>query len=227
MISVIIPTYNEAACIEGLIYYLIKNASNPIEVIVSDAGSTDNTLEIAKHAGAIAILSPYKGRAAQMNYGTTIATGNIYYFVHADSFPPKSFVEDIEAVVNNGYDAGRYQTKFISKSLLLKFNAFFTRFNLFVCYGGDQTLFVNSSLFNKLNGFNETKSIMEDYDITQRIQKAGQYKIFSKPALVSARKYETNSWLAVQRANYIAIKMYKNGMDSAAIARSYKEMLRP
>ena len=226
MISVIIPTFNESACIEGLIYYLKKNASNPIEVIVSDAGSTDNTLQIAKHAGAIVLLSPQKGRAAQMNYGTSMAKGNIYYFVHADSFPPKSFVEDIEAAVNNGYDAGRYQTKFLSDSLLLKFNAFFTRFNLFVCNGGDQTLFLNSSFFKQLNGFDETKTIMEDYDITQRIQKAGRYKIFSKTALVSARKYEKNSWPTVQRANYIAIKMYKNGISSQEIAKSYKARLR-
>ena len=227
MISVIIPTCNESACIEGLIHYLKKNtAGNSIEIIVSDAGSTDNSLQLAKNAGATALLSPQKGRAAQMNYGASLATGSVFYFVHADSFPPPGFVKDIEAAVNNGYVAGRYQTKFASNSLLLRFNAFFTRFNLFECYGGDQTLFVTSSFFKKINGFDESKIIMEDYDITQRIQKEGRYKIFSKLALVSARKYEKNNWLAVQRANYIAIKMYKNGISSQEIAKSYKARLR-
>lgn len=227
MISVIIPTCNESACIEGLIHYLKKNAAdNSIEIIVSDAGSTDNTLQLAKHAGATALISPQKGRSAQMNYGTSVATGSVFYFVHADSFPPPGFVKDIETAVKNGYDAGRYQTKFLSNKLLLRFNAFFTRFNLFECYGGDQTLFVTHSFFKKIKGFDESKIIMEDYDITKRIQQAGRYKIFSKHALVSARKYENNSWLTVQRANFTAIKMYKKGFSTREIASAYSAMLR-
>ncbi len=227
MISLIIPAYNEAACISTLIVYLKKNAgSASVEIIVSDGGSTDDTVQLALAAGAHVIISPAKGRAAQMNFGAEQATGNIFYFVHADSFPPPGFVADIEAAVKKGYDAGRYKTKFMSKSQLLKFNAFFTRFDLFFCYGGDQTLFVTRCLFEKLNGFNETKLIMEDYDITERAKTIGRYKIFNRPALVSARKYENNSWFAVQKANYTAIKMYKKGFSSKEIAEAYTHNLK-
>jgi len=44
----------------------------------------------------------------------------------------------------------------------------------------------------------------------------------NKPVLVSARKYDNNGWLSVQKANYKAIKMYKRGMAASLIAQTYK-----
>lgn len=227
MVTIIIPTYNEAGYLGPLISYLRKNAgASQLEIIVSDGGSTDNTLAEAAGAGAILINSPLKGRAAQMNFAAQHAAGAILYFVHADSFPPKSFLKDIQTAIDNGFQAGRYQTRFMSNSLLLRLNAFFTRFDLFACYGGDQTLFVCRSFFEQLGGFDESKVIMEDYDITKRIKdNNGRYKIFRKKALVSARKYDKNNWLAVQKANYKAVKMYQKGISPATIALQYKQML--
>ena len=44
-------------------------------------------------------LNSDKGRAKQMNLGAKSATGNILYFLHADSFPPKHFDQYIVAEV--------------------------------------------------------------------------------------------------------------------------------
>ncbi len=226
MISIIIPTYNEAESISHLINYLRKNAAPSIaEIIVSDAGSADNALQIAQQAGAQAVLSPKKGRAAQMNYGASIATGNILYFIHADTFPPATFANDIEQAVAKGYGLGRYRTKFNSKKTILRVNAFFTRFDWFVCYGGDQTLFITKALFTQTGGFKEDMLIMEDYEIVIRARQKTKYKIFAKAALVSARKYETNSWLTVQLANRKIVKMYKSGASQMDMVKKYKEML--
>ena len=96
-LSVIIPTLNEAENIERLVHRL-KNCgcSDSHEIIVVDAGSTDSTQELARKAGATAVLSPKKGRAPQMNFGAKQAKGDVLYFVHADSLPPEGFCLNIK-----------------------------------------------------------------------------------------------------------------------------------
>ncbi len=226
MISIIIPTYNEEETIADLINYLkTPDTIETVELIVADAGSTDNTLTIARKAGAKAVLSPKKGRAAQMNFGASLAIGDILYFIHADTFPPDTFTSDINKAINKGYQLGRYRTMFNSRKTVLRINAFFTRFDWFICYGGDQTLFITKRLFNQINGFKEDMLIMEDYDIVTRARQFGKYKIFKKAALISARKYETNSWFKVQNANRTIVKMYKNGASQQDMVNKYKEML--
>ncbi len=226
-ISVIIPTYNEAISIAALVSYLTKyGAGNIAEIIISDAGSTDNTLAIAKQSGVLALVSPQKGRAAQLNFGAGKASGNILYFVHADSFPPQNFTSDIIKAVNKGFDFGRYRTRFDSSKFLLKINAWFTRFNWFICYGGDQTLFVTKELFEKSGGFKSDLLIMEEYEFCERLMKMGNYKIFADTTLVSARKYEGRSWIRVQRANRKAVQLYKKGRSQEEIVRTYNKLLR-
>lgn len=225
-ISVIIPTWNEASSIVALIDHLKKSKSTrPDEIIVSDGGSKDATVQLAESAGAKVLISPRKGRSAQMNHGASVATGDILYFVHADTFPPASYTAEINSAVNAGYNAGRYKTRFDSNNALLRLNALFTALDLFVCYGGDQTFFITKDLFSRIGGFREDMSIMEDYDITVRAKANGRYKILPGYALISARKYETNSWFKVQKANYTIVKMYRNGASQSEMVKRYKELL--
>ena len=226
MISLVIPTYNEAENIYRLVTYLKQHAGPLIkEIIVSDAGSTDTTRQLAEDAGAKTVISPQKGRAVQMNYGASVATGDILYFIHADTLPPPSFGSDISKAIVDGFNFGRYWTKFDSDKMILKLNSFFTRFDLFVCYGGDQTLFMTRMLFESVHGFDSTMQIMEDYDIVVRAMAQGRYKILPKNVLVSARKYDTNTWWRVQRANYTIVQMFKKGASQEAMVNRYKEML--
>ena len=112
-ISIIIPTCNEAACIGKLVAYLQKHGGkNVAEIIISDGGSTDETVAIAQQAGVTAFVSPQIGRAAQMNFGVTKATGDILYFIHADCFPPQNFAADFIAAVGSGFSFGRYRSKY-------------------------------------------------------------------------------------------------------------------
>ena len=148
-ISIIIPTYNEEDNIAELIPYLQKHSlRKDTEIIVVDAESCDDTLKNAKTCGVTCIVSDKKGRAAQMNAGVDHSSGDILYFVHADSIPPPSFVEDILAAVEEGYHSGCYRFQFDSDHPLLKVNAFMTRFDRIMCRGGDQTLFITRSLRN-------------------------------------------------------------------------------
>ena len=226
-ISIIIPVYNEAATIGKLISYLIqyKNKS-VIEIIVVDAVSTDDTVTIAKNSGAITVVSPQKSRAAQMNFGASMAKGDILYFVHADTFPANSFAMDITNAVEKGFQLGRYRTKFNSGKWYLKINAWVTRFDWFICMGGDNTLFINRKIFEESGGFNNEMRIMEEYEFCERVRKTGAvYTILPGAALVSARKYDTNSWWKVQMANKKIVSMYKKGASQEAMVNKYKEML--
>ncbi len=225
-ISIIIPVHNEAENIGKLVRYLVQHKKEFVtEIVVVDAASTDNTIEIAKQAGAKTIISPQKGRAAQMNYAASLSTGGILYFVHADTFPPSSFANDITAAVTEGFEVGRFRTKFNSTKWYLKINAWFTRFDWFICMGGDQTLFITRALYQKSGGFRTDMKIMEEFEFVPRVRKLASYKIFKKPALVSARKYDTNSWWQVQMANKKIVSMYKSGADQESMINMYKKML--
>jgi GT2 family glycosyltransferase len=149
----------------------------------------------------------------------------VLYFVHADSFPPSTYLQDIEAAVNEGYSLGRYRTKFDTNKPILKINAFFTRFDFFICMGGDQTLFVKKELFQQCNGFKADMYIMEEYEFCQRARKTGKYKIMKGAALISDRKYQTNSWLQVQLANSKIVSMYKKGATQQQMLHTYKQLL--
>lgn len=228
MISIIIPTYNEEENIGKLVVHLKKaGGEKALEIIVIDGGSNDLTLSNAKQAGVSAYASPQKGRAVQMNFGASLAKGSILYFVHADTLPPKTFAGDIIKAIDEGFDLGRFRTKFDSSSVLLKINAWLTRFDIFECYGGDQTLFIKNDLFRKVNGFNENQIIMEDYDIVERMRKLGKYAIIKKNVLVSARKYQRLSWYKVQKANYKIVKMYKKKASPELMLSTYKKILTP
>lgn len=70
MLSIIIPTYKEAANIGRLVADLRRYAQlSTIEILVVDACSPDGTAAAARAAGATVFEAPKPGRAAQLNYG--------------------------------------------------------------------------------------------------------------------------------------------------------------
>lgn len=225
-LSIIIPTYNEEATIKKLLLHLHKCLKNKTyEIIVSDGGSKDNTLDVAKKLGAVAVVSPVKGRAAQMNYGVKQAKGDVYYFVHADSIPVPTFYEDIQNALEDAFNCGSFRFRFDSPKMLLKINAFFTRFNYLFFRGGDQTIFVTKNLWNTTGAYDASLLIMEDYDFLERIWKQGKFKLIPKATVVSARKYDTNSWVRVQLANLKVVKMYRKGASQKEMIAAYHQYL--
>lgn len=116
-------------------------------------------------------------------------------------------------------------TQFDSPRRILQANGYFTRFNGIMCRGGDQILFIKKEVFNLLNGFIGDYVVIEDYDKIQRIQRKYPFKIIPKDILVSAQKYDTNSWVRVQVANLIAYLQYFLNRSPEKIALLYKKML--
>ena len=226
LVSIIIPTYNEAANIARLVADLRRHdPTGAVEVLVVDAGSPDGTADVAQQAGATVLRSPRPGRAAQMNHGARQARGEVLYFVHADVGIHPDYVATLRAAVAQGHAAGCYRFRFDSAHPLLRINSYGTRFKGIMSRGGDQTLFITRTLFERLGGFNEQFVIMEDFEIIQRIRKIASFHIVPQNVVVSARKYETNGWLRVQLANLTAFALYFLRVPPPRIARTYKALL--
>lgn len=227
-ISIIIPTWNEEANIEQQLQHLNQLASIHLleEILVIDGGSSDETVKLAKAMGASVHIAPQKGRAQQMNYGAQIAKGAILYFVHADVQPPISCLEHIRISIQDQKCIGCFAYHFKSSSKLLKMNAFFTQFDWMANGGGDQTLFVLKERFVELGGFDEQLPIMEDFDFVWRAKKKKYtMHLVKKRALVSARKYEQNSYLKVQLVNAITFLAFRWGVSPRKLAKWYRKQL--
>lgn len=81
-LAVLILTYNEARHIGDCIKSALDAAD---EVVVIDAGSTDDTVALAKAAGARVVHQPMKnGFAAQRNFALTQTTAGWVFYLDAD-----------------------------------------------------------------------------------------------------------------------------------------------
>jgi len=102
-VSIIIPAYNESQNI-GEVVFKIKERYPDYEIIVVNDGSTDDTADIARDAGARVHSHPYNiGNGAAIKSGIRTASGDILVFMDADL---QHNPEDIETMLNYfpGYD---------------------------------------------------------------------------------------------------------------------------
>ncbi len=190
-ISIIIPVLNEEETIASLLQYLKQNSSsvNIAEILVVDGGSVDGTVDIIKSTQALLITST-KGRAKQMNAGAKQATGDILYFLHADSFPPKSFDKFILGEVKNGNKAGCFQMRFDHNHWWLRLASWLTKFSWRACRGGDQSQFITKQLFDEIGGYDESYAIYEDNILINELYKRKQFVVIPHWLTTSARRYE-------------------------------------
>lgn len=123
---------------------------------------------------------------------------------------------------------GNFRYRFDSSSCWLSFNAHFTRYPWLVSQGGDKTFFTSKSVFFSLGGYDEALVIMEEYDFILRAWKSG-YSLITLPdyCLVSARKYQINSYLRVQLVNLVVFTMWRWGlMKPTELKQVYRQWLR-
>ena len=226
-ISIIIPVINEERSLSGLLSYLKEHMDSRYnEIIISDGGSDDNTVEVAKNHGAQVYESPGKGRARQMNFGARKAQGDILYFLHSDTIPPKNFIELITKEIKTNYEAGCFQLKFDIDHPALRFYSWFTRFDVDVFRFGDQSLFVRKALFQKVGGFREDLLVMEDQEIVTRFKKYAQFSVVDEHVVTSARKYQRFGAFRLQLIFSIIVVLFYLEISQEVIANFYKSFLR-
>jgi rSAM/selenodomain-associated transferase 2 len=227
-ISVIIPTYKEEGHIGTTVQYLLaQDTDHHIhEIIVADAASPDATAQEAKKAGAIVVSAPKKGRAAQMNLGASLATGDVLYFLHADTLPPWGFTHDIFNALKGGNQSGCFRLRFDVNHWFLKANCWFTRFNANALRFGDQSLFAEVATFKALGGFKEQMVVLEDQEIIKRLKRNGKFKVVKKAVTTSARKYLANGIYKTQAIFFLIYFMYRLGCSQQKLVNTYQKLIR-
>ena len=95
-VSVIIPAFNEAENLGGVLRRIAELYPD-FEIIVVNDGSTDETASVARDSGAIVYSHPYNiGNGAAIKSGIRIASGDILVLMDGDG---QHLPEDIEALV--------------------------------------------------------------------------------------------------------------------------------
>ena len=228
-LHIIIPVVNECDNLRELLPYLMGQLAGRGSITVADGGSTDGTEELLAGSQVKHLSCPARGRAPQMNAAAAADLDNydVLYFVHADTRPPAGFYEDIQRSIDEGFPVGCYRFRFDSDHPLLIINSFFTRFDLTFCRGGDQSLYLTREAWQRVGGFDGSMKIMEDYDIIQRLRQHFAFRIMPRSIRVSARKYQRNSWLRVQLANWKIVRMYRAGAPQQKMVDTYRRLLQP
>jgi rSAM/selenodomain-associated transferase 2 len=190
MVSVIIPTLNEARELPGTLAAL--RGHRPLEVLVIDAGSNDGTTTIAAEAGAQVLVSPRRQRAAQMNLGAERSSGDMLLFLHADTVLPPGGLERIEgALSDQRVVGGAFARRFRTNSLFLRITCLGAevRNRLIGWHLGDQAMFVRAVVFRELGGFRPWDQF-EDLDFSRRLRTRGRVVTLRPPVMTSARRFD-------------------------------------
>ncbi len=227
MISIIVPTLNEARGLPRLLTELAAEASAH-EVIVVDGGSHDGTDAIARDAGA-RLLTTEPGRGQQLAAGAAAARGEILLFLHADSrFPTGGLGQILKTLaVNPACPGGNFRLVFDGGT---PFSRWLTGFYAWIrslgYYYGDSAVFVRRSVYEEIGGIREI-ALMEDYDFTRRLERKGRTCCIEHPPLTtSSRRFEGRRPLAIVWGWIEIHLLFHLGISPAFLARRYETQRR-
>lgn len=190
-VSVIIPAWNEADSL-GKVITAAQSADVPCEILVVDAGSTDDTATIASAAGARVLHSFRRQRAYQLNLGAQHARGAVLVFLHADTLlPPHALESIVGALENREVVGGAFVRRYASRSIVLRATCFLAhcRNQLIGWHLGDQAMFVRRASFFQLGGFREVMRF-EDLDFSRRLRRFGRTLTLQPGVTSSPRRFD-------------------------------------
>ncbi len=220
-LSVIIPALNEATHIADTI--AAAQRVSPVEIIVADGGSSDETVSIATSCGA-QVINTKTGRGIQMNRAAEIAGGDILLFLHADTRLPENYAREIYTCLASPDTAGGAFLLHIdhaSRGARIIEHGVSIRSRRLSLPFGDQGIFLRRNLFKKLNGFKEIP-LMEDYDFMRRLRRFGRIRIVMKPVTTSARRWQQLGLIRTTLINQAMIAGYLLGISTDRLAGWYR-----
>jgi glycosyltransferase involved in cell wall biosynthesis len=170
-ISVVIPTFNSSLVLERCIIS-VKNQTFPAkEIIVCDAGSTDNTSEIARSNGAV-VISARPNRSLQRNTGALETTSTYILFVDSDMQLTENVLEECVLGMKDGV-AGLVMPEFdIGTSYWAKVKGFERTFYQDAWWLQASRCYRRSE-FMEIGGFDVGLVGPEDWDLDERIKVFG------------------------------------------------------
>ncbi len=200
LLSVVVPAYNAAGTITGCVAALRgQNYDGPVEIIVVDDGSTDDTAALARAAGATVITMPRGRPAAARNTGARAASAAIVCFTDADCVPHPNWLCEISAPMNDPAvvaTKGTYSTRqraLVARFVQLEYEDKYDRLrpqatidfiDTYSCAYRRDVLLGNG-------GFDERFHYLEDQELSFRLAARGYRMVFSEAAVVEHRHSPT------------------------------------
>ncbi|MEE2708826.1 MAG: TIGR04283 family arsenosugar biosynthesis glycosyltransferase [Gemmatimonadota bacterium] len=223
-ISVIIPTYNE----EGKVGWCLKqfhDASDQVEIILVDGGSSDQTVTIAEQASVGRVVhSTERGRAAQMNRGAVEAKGDLFLFLHADTLLPDGWVDLISvSIYDRGMIGGRFRLSISDSGFVYRLITFGSNFRSrrFGVIYGDQAIYTSRDMFAKTGGFPPTP-VFEDSEFCDLLKQEGCLDWIDVPVVTSSRRWKRRGPVRTVLLTWCLRILYSLSVSPETLTRYYR-----
>ena len=222
-ISVIIPVLNEEAVIGACLAQFC--GGEDVELIVVDGGSTDDTQEVVEALGRAQWVQVRKaGRALQMNAGVERATGDVFLFLHADTFLPSDglmLIRDSLRVF--GVVGGRFRLGLSEETIGFRLVAFFSTLRsryLGITYG-DQGIYVRRETFNAVGGFPPLQ-LFEDSEFCARVARIGKFVMLNARVCSSTRRWRKWGFVRTVVEMWALRLLYACSVSDVTLSRWYR-----
>ena len=228
--SVVIPTLNEAVALPSTLESVARAAmGHDVQVVVSDGGSTDSTLERAAAATGlpVRVLIGAAGRGSQLAAGIAASSGEVVMLLHADTWVPLDVFAAISRRLSSAPEVvgGGFRKDFREGPSLLRFGAVMRSelyFRLTGCLFGDQAMFVRRSALERCGGM-PTWALMEDLELSRRLRQVGRLVLLPEVVRTSGRRFgqqgTLRTWWRMARVQW----MYLRGWPVEDMVAAYHE----
>ncbi len=217
-ISTIIPTLNEGPRLGDLLAAL--TAVGLDDLLVVDGGSHDDSVAVARDAGVRVLASP-SGRGVQLHRGACAATGDILFFLHADTLPPPNcgaIIRGILALPDTAAGAFRLGLDDAGPALRLVTAGANLRSRLWQMPYGDQGLFVTREVYEAAGGF-PPWPLLEDVELVRRLRRHGRIRLAEEAVCSSARRWQRRGVWRITLMHQVLLLGYFFRVDPARLAR--------
>jgi glycosyltransferase involved in cell wall biosynthesis len=199
-ISVVIPTFNAGKFIEECLNSVITQSLSPLEVIVVDNNSTDNTVKIARKYKDIKIIfERQQGAPFARNTGIKSAKGEWIQFLDADDILlPEKLNKQLDLIKENK-DVGLLMSSYLFRDIDGSEEIVRVRKDPFISlldnkgYGQTSANLWKKSDLLKVGGFNENQRVYNDPELILRLIKAGVKVLFDDQVNSVYRNINKNS----------------------------------
>ena len=214
-VTVIIPTLDEQHWVGAAVDSAF--AAGAAEVIVSDGGSLDDTVAVARAHGA-RIIDAERMRARQMNRGAEAASHEALIFLLADTQLPAGAADAVARALADGFAFGGFRISFFEPGLGYVARLINARTRSTRAPWGDPAQFVRRAAFP---GFREMP-IMEDYELARRMKRTGRTTVLPLTVRTSGRRFLEKGALRTAALNWWIIASYHAGVSPERLARWYR-----
>jgi len=211
LVSVIIPTYNEAQVIERLLKSIKQQTYSPIETILVDDGSHDSTVKIGRKFTKNVFKRKHAERSVQRNYGAKKSKGQYLLFLDADmELSPKVIADCVKTVQENKKTGAiTIPEESVASSFWERVKAYErTFYNLEGDEQTDAARFFTREAYKKAWGYDETITGPEDWDLPERIRKLG-YEISRIQSKIKHYERVQNPIKLAKKKFYYGLKSYR------------------